>query len=84
MEDTRLRLPVALILIYKRSTHAKEKGELSTKNKNRKETREKHNPRAKLRAALEENLHKSIGNPVFLSLVLFSCLFFNYEDVFDG
>ena len=50
MEDTCPRLPVALILSYKRSMLAKKKREPSTKEKNCKETIRKHNSRERLRA----------------------------------
>ena len=45
LEVTRPKLPFTLIFNYKRSTHVKKRGERSTKDKNRKETKEKQNSR---------------------------------------
>ena len=56
MEDTRPTLLVAIILSYKRSTHANKKREPSPKKKNCKETKEKHNSRERLGATPEEKM----------------------------
>ena len=65
-------LPFTLIFNYKMSKHHKEKRELSPKEKNHKEIKEKDNLRKKLRTAQEENLQKSIRSSVLLILLLFS------------
>ena len=83
LEDIHPRLPFTLIFNYKRSTHHKERGGLSPKERNHKKTNEKQNSRERLRAGQEKNLQKSIGNSVLLFLLLFSCLLFSHEDVFD-
>ena len=61
------RFSFILIFSYKRSTQVKEKrGKPSTKKKNQKETRAKQNSRARIKAALKENLQKSIRIQSFL------------------
>ena len=81
MEYTHPKLQVALILCYKRSTHTKKRGELSPKEKNHKETKEKQNSRERLRIAPEEKTQRSIENQSFL---FFSCFLFIHGNVFDG
>ncbi len=85
MENTCAKLLVALIVSYKRSTHAKKKGELSPNEKNRKRIKEKQNLRERLRAAPEEKKQRSIENQSFL---FFSCFFlvflFIHRDILDG
>lgn len=49
LEYMRLRLSVALILSYKRSTHTKKKREPSLKEKNHNETTRKQNSRERLK-----------------------------------
>ena len=70
LKDTRPKLPFTLIFRYKRSTHAKEKGEQSTKEKIPKGNNSKN------RIQLQDQL----GN----QSLLFSHLLFNHENVFDG
>ena len=72
LNDARFRLSFTLIFNYKRSTYAKKEADMSPKEKNHKETKEKQDSREKLRATQEENLQKSIGSSVLLILFLFS------------
>ena len=72
MEDTHPKLPVALILSYKRSTQANEKREPSTKEKNRKETTRKQNSRERLKVVIEEKSQRSIRKLAILFIFLFS------------
>ena len=76
MEDTRLKLLVALILRYKKSTHAKEKEKPSTKEKN-----QRHNKKTEFQREIEEWLRINRRNKLFF---IFSCFLFHYGDVFDG
>ena len=71
MKNTRPTLLVALILSYKMGTNAKKKRESSPKEKNRKEAKEKHNLRERLRNAPEEKTQRSIENQSFLFFLLF-------------
>ena len=55
-----------------------------TQGEKHKETKEKQDSRERLRAAQEENLHKSIGSSIILILLLLSRFLFIYGDVFHG
>ena len=65
------RLPFTLIFSYKISTHHKEWGEPSPKEKNTKKIKEKQDLRERLRAAQEENCRDQLGVQSFLFLSCF-------------
>ena len=75
------RLLVALIISYKRSTHANKRRRPSPKAKNWKETKEKQNSRERSRAAPEEKMQRSIENQSFL---FFSYFLFIHGHLSDG
>ena len=80
MEDTHLRLPVALIINYKRSTQAKKNESCHPRNKLQRKTKEKHKSRERLKADRGE-IAEINWKSVLLILFLFLLI---HGDVFDG